>query len=61
VTRRKSDILWQNSGVAVSIWEMNGTGVIAGATIANPNPTRPGMLDFEWDRQLESPSLQRRV
>jgi len=35
----KSDILWQNSSGAVAIWEMNGTSVLASATIANPGPT----------------------
>jgi hypothetical protein len=35
----KSDILWQNSSGAVAIWEMNGTNILAAATIANPGPT----------------------
>ena len=31
----KSDILWQNDNGAVAIWEMNGTKVIAKATVGN--------------------------
>jgi hypothetical protein len=35
----RSDILFQNSSGAVSIWEMNGTSVIASSTLSNPGPT----------------------
>jgi hypothetical protein len=35
----KSDVLWQNSSGAVSVWEMNGTSLSAAAILANPGPT----------------------
>jgi hypothetical protein len=31
-------ILLQNSGGAVAIWEISGTGIIGGGTLANPGP-----------------------
>ena len=34
-----SDILWQNTGGEVVIWEMNGTSVIGGASLGNPGPS----------------------
>jgi hypothetical protein len=35
-----SDILWQNTNGAVSIWEMNGASVITNPTLAtNPGPS----------------------
>jgi beta-glucanase (GH16 family) len=48
----KSDILWQNTNGQASIWEMNGTNVIAGATGgANPGPSWKaiGTGDFNGD------------
>jgi hypothetical protein len=39
----KSDVLWQNSSGAVSVWEMNGTSLCAAAILANPVP--PGTSD----------------
>ena len=35
----RTDILFQNSSGAVSIWEMNGTSVIGGGNLGNPGPT----------------------
>jgi hypothetical protein len=35
----KSDVQWQNSSGAVSVWEINGTSLSAAAILANPGPT----------------------
>jgi hypothetical protein len=36
---RKSDILRQNDSGEVAVWEINGTSVIGGGSVANPGPT----------------------
>jgi hypothetical protein len=35
----QSDILWQNDNGTVQLWQMSGTSVIGGGTIADPGPT----------------------
>jgi hypothetical protein len=35
----RTDILFQNSSGAVSIWEMNGTTVLSSSTLGNPGPS----------------------
>ena len=49
-----SDILWQNANGQASIWELNGTNLIAGGSqLVGPNPgpswTRIGTGDFNGD------------
>jgi hypothetical protein len=40
VADRCGKSLWQNDSCAVVIWQMNGTSVIGGASLANSGPTR---------------------
>ena len=46
-----SDILWQNDSGEVDIWEMNGTSVIASASLGNPGPSWHAVAtgDFNGD------------
>jgi ELWxxDGT repeat protein len=47
----KSDVLWQNDSGEAAIWEMNGTNVVAAATIGNPGPDwrNMGVGDYNND------------
>ncbi|HWO85196.1 MAG TPA: VCBS repeat-containing protein, partial [Stellaceae bacterium] len=46
-----SDILWQNDSGEVAIWELNGTSVIASASVGNPGPSWHAVAtgDFNGD------------
>jgi hypothetical protein len=47
----KSDILWQNSGGDVGIWEMNGTSIISAVSPGNPGAAwqLQGAADVDGD------------
>src|SRR6185437_9872481 len=46
-----SDILWQDASGQIAIWNMNGTNVIGGGSLANPGPSwkAVGTGDFNAD------------
>ena len=50
-----SDILFQNTDGTPSIWEMNGTSIIAAAGLPNPSPSWPivGTGDFNGDGKAD--------
>ena len=47
----KSDLIWQESGGTLGVWEMNGTTPIAEVGLTNPGPTWKvvGAADFNGD------------
>jgi len=32
----RSDLLWQNTGGSVAVWELDGTGVFGAGSLGNP-------------------------